>query len=173
MGLKCLSLQSSFTTTMFISNVFVHVFFVALLVSSITAAPVVKGLSSDAVQLSARENHMKTAVRIVRQIRRSLIAIPNKSVFYTGHNPGKKGPIPVKQTAEYFAKANEKKQLLGHALAKAKIRIPSEKKNPHANRLWKIASKVYAMRSSGVAHASLGNGLGKRMFITRLRNRRC
>ena len=161
MVLSCLSFQSSFTTTMFICKVFVHVVFLVLLVSSVTAAPVVKGLLPDTVQLSARENHMKTAVRIARQIKHSLIAIPNKSVFYTGHKPGKKGPIPVKQTAEYFAKANEKKQLLGHALAKAKIRIPSENKNLHANRLWKIASKVYAMRSSGVAHAFIGKWVGK------------
>ena len=112
MGLKCLSLQSSFTTTMYISNVFVHVFFVALLVSSITAAPVVKGLSSDVVQLSARENHMKTAVRIVRQIRRSLIAIPNKSVFYTGHKPGKKGPFLLNKRRNILPKPTRRSSSL-------------------------------------------------------------
>ena len=144
---------------MFFSKVFIHVVFL-LLVGSVIAAPVVKDGSPDAVQLSTRENpaikHMRVAVKIARQIKNSLKAVPSKTIFYTGTKLGKKGKeIPVKQTAEHFAKANQK-QLLGHALAKAKIRIPSENKNPHSMRLWKLASKAYAMRSSGVAHAFIG-----------------
>jgi hypothetical protein len=141
---------------MFISKVFVQVVFFALLVSSVIAAPVVKEQSPDTVQLSARSDHMKQAVNIARQIKRTLMPTPGKSVFYTGTKPGKKGPIPVKQTAEYFAKANGGKQLLGNALAKAKIRIPSISKNPHAMRVWRIASKVFAMKSSGTVHAFIG-----------------
>jgi hypothetical protein len=143
---------------MFISKVFFQVVFFGLLVSSVIAAPVVKDSegSPDVVQLSARGNPtMKAAVKIARQIKSSLVAKPGKTVFYTGTKPGKNGPIPVKQTAELFAKAH-RKELLGHALAKAKIRIPSENKNPHAMRLWKFASKVYATKSSKVAHAFIG-----------------
>ena len=140
---------------MFISKAIVQVFFFVLLVSSVIAAPVVKEESPDVVQLSARGNPMKEAVKIARRIKSSLVAKPGKTVFYTGTKPGKKGPIPVKQTAELFAKPRGK-ELLGHALAKAKIRIPSEKKNPHSMRLWKFASKVYAMKSSNVAHAFIG-----------------
>jgi len=146
---------------MFISKVFVQVVFFALLVSSVIAAPVVKERSpDDTVQLSARSDHMKQAVKIARQIKRTLMPTPGKSVFYTGAKPSKnKGRLPVqaKQTAEYFAKANGGKELLGNALAKAKIRIPSKEKNPLAlPRLWRFASKAFAMKSSGAVHAFIG-----------------
>lgn len=143
---------------MFISKVFVQVVFFALLVSSVIAAPIVKEGSADAFQLSARDNHMKAAVKVARQIKSFLMPKPGKSVFYTGMIPGKKKLIPVKQHAEHFAKANGK-ELLGNALARAKIRIPSEKKNPHYMRLWEFASRVYAKRAQGVAHAVLGSSV--------------
>jgi hypothetical protein len=158
---------SSSTTMIFISKVFVQVVFFALLVSSVISAPIVKERSvkerspdSDAFQLSTRNIHMKTAVKIARKIKSSLMPLPGKSVFYTGMQLGKHKLIPVKQHAEHFAKDNGL-ELLGPVLARAKVRIPTPEKNPYSSRLWEFASKAYAMRAEGVAHAIVGSTVSK------------
>ena len=150
--LKCLPLQSS--TTMFISKAFV--FFFALLVCSVIAAPVITERSLDELELLPRAGRLDRAtVAIVSKIRNVLRPKPGGAVFWSGSAPGKGGKnVSVKKQAEKFAKKNDK-ETIGQAMKRTDIKIP--KNNKWYKPLWEMASNVFAKHSKGDTHAILGS----------------
>ncbi|KIM37924.1 hypothetical protein M413DRAFT_30576 [Hebeloma cylindrosporum] len=140
---------------MFISKVFVLLF--ALLVGSALAAPVRIERSLGEPQLSTRGiGQMAQAAGVAIKIKKNLKPTKGKSVFWSGSRPSKNGPVSVEKDAERYAKAKGK-EVLAPTLQKQGINIPAQKDSPYSYKLWKYASKVYAQRTSGSAHAVLGS----------------
>jgi hypothetical protein len=140
---------------MFISKIFV-VFF-TLLVGSALAAPVYTERPLDDLQLSTRGlGHMAKAVRIALRIKKRLRPTPGKSVFWSGTRPSEHEPVSVDDDAQNFAKAHGK-EVLASTLEEHGINIPSHEENPYSSKMWDIASKTFAQRTSGHVHAILGS----------------
>ena len=147
---------------MFVSKVFVV--FVALLVSSVIAAPVLKEQSPDELQLLPRSGRLtgKAAV-IAVQIKNRLRPKPGKAVFWSRSVETKKGGVTVSESAnrhaEDFAKSKGK-EVIHHSMARVGVKIP--KNIRHQGMLWRTASKVFAKHASGDTHAVLGSKLAKK-----------
>ena len=142
---------------MFISKL--TVVFFALLVSSVISAPVLKERSPDELELLPRAGRItgKSAV-IAAQIASRLRTKPGKAVFWSGRVETKTGTESANGHAEKFAKTHGK-EVIHQALARVNIKIP--KSNPQQDKLWKVASKVFAKHASGHTHAVLGGKLAK------------
>ncbi|KAF8966086.1 hypothetical protein BDZ97DRAFT_717331 [Flammula alnicola] len=147
---------------MFMSKVLV--FFIALLVGSAIAAPVLNERSDD-LDLDLVERapvnplksfkHAAQAVSTIAKVKNGFRPKSGEAVFWSGTRPGKKGPVSVHDDAQKFANQHGK-STINHGLAQKGIKIPSEKENPHSRRLWNVASKVWAQRASGDTHVILG-----------------
>ena len=134
----------------------VYVVFVALLVSSVIAAPVITERSLDEYELLPRAGlgFKGAALKVAASIRQKLRP-QRDGVFWSGKVPGKNGKdVSVKKYADAFAK-KKGKETIGAAMKKSDINIPSKSK--HNWNLWKTASKFFSHRSSGETHAILGS----------------
>ena len=136
------------------------VVFLALLVSSVISAPVLKERSPDELELLPRSRRMsgKAGVMAARMKYR-IKPKPNKSLFWSGRVHTKKGVIESERYAGKFARM-KRKEHIHHALRRANIKIPEDSK--HEQKLWRHASKVFAKNASGHVHAVLGSKLAKK-----------
>ncbi|KAF8192050.1 hypothetical protein BJ912DRAFT_275409 [Pholiota molesta] len=134
----------------------------ALLLGSVIAAPAYYE-RSDEVELEARQRGLSRfrqaaqSVAINRQVKQKLRPKAGEAVFWSGSTPDAHGkPVSARVHAEQFAKTHPGTSTVNHALAKHGISIPDKPQNRYSDKMWGVASKVWAERAHGDTHVVLG-----------------
>lgn len=134
-------------------------FFVLWVITLSLGAPIYQERDFFEGNLIARNNAMKNAVKIARQMKHRLNHFkPGEVLFYSGEKwdrEGRNQRASVKPDAVKIGKQNGQ-LILSQILHKHKIWIPRKAENPHAPRLWKFASKIISQRAKGETSAIVG-----------------
>jgi len=99
--------------------------------------------------------HRKQANDLMKHLDKNLRTEHNGAVFWSGSDPSQAPHARIRTRAGKWAKKN-KGTIINQSLAKIKVAIPDTPQNPYSSEIWNSASKTYAAKASGTAHAILG-----------------